>query len=516
MTTLSQNRTADFVTNSNYWDNIFQIFGGGVVFHFSTLETSNKFVSRPTNLFFAFDGKPRFSRQLDIFVSHSKGNYRFAPYGSALALNIRHRTRLYLRKRNSIGKENNNMIRSNSNYRTLPGQYLFAEVSRRVAAHLQKHPKSDLIRLGIGDVTLPLPPAVLDALRAAVEEQGTAEGFRGYGPEQGYAFLRETICESCYSGLGVDPDEIFVSDGAKSDIGNFQELFSQDCRVAVTDPVYPVYVDSNVMAGRAGACKSDGSFENILYLPCTDANRFVPELPSTRPDLIYLCYPNNPTGVALTRGKLAEWVAYARENGCILLFDAAYEAYISHPDVPHSIYEIPGAREVAVEFRSYSKTAGFTGLRCGFAVVPKEISVFENTGEKTSLHSLWFRRQTTKFNGCPYIVQRAAAATHTPEGQRQIKANIAVYMENARLIRSALECSGYTVTGGENSPYVWVTLPAGMDSWSFFEQLLIKAGVVGTPGAGFGPCGEGHFRFTGFGNSKRTREAAERIQGMQI
>jgi LL-diaminopimelate aminotransferase len=405
-------------------------------------------------------------------------------------------------------------------YLNLPGAYLFSEIARRVQSYAAAHPDAGIIRLGIGDVTSPLPPSIIAALHKAVDEQGTAEGFRGYGPEQGYPFLREAVVASCYQGLGIEADEVFISDGAKCDIGNFQELFSADCRVAITDPVYPVYADSNVMAGRAGAMPVDGPesgrFSGLIHLPCTAENAFIPSLPKQRPDLIYLCYPNNPTGTVLTRAQLSAWVDYAREHECVIFFDAAYEAYISTPDIPHSIYEIAGAQEVAVEFRSYSKGAGFTGLRCGFAVVPRGLNGRSADGGRISLHGLWNRRQTTKYNGCPYIVQRAAEASHFPEGKREAQAVIAGYMDNAGLIRRCFEELGLTVAGGVDAPYVWVRLPAGMDSWTFFDLLLQRAGIVGTPGAGFGPSGQGYFRLTGFGGREKTREAAERLRRLHL
>ena len=398
----------------------------------------------------------------------------------------------------------------NPYYQHLSGNYLFAEIANRLKVHeAEKGGQLPLIRLGIGDVTSPLVPAVVAALQQAVAEQGTPEGFRGYGPEQGYAFLRETIVQNCYSGLGITPDEIFISDGAKCDLGNFQELFDSSCRVAITDPVYPVYADSNIMAGRLAGSSID-------YLACTAENNFVPGLPNKRPDLIYLCYPNNPTGVVLTRGQLRQWVDYARENECVILFDAAYEAYISTPNIPHSIYEIPGAADVAAEFRSYSKSAGFTGLRCGYAVVPKTVKgVLAGHGPQ-SLRDLWLRRQTTKYNGCPYIVQRAAEAVHSPEGQRECRAVIGQYMDNARQIRSAFIRLGLSVYGGLDAPYVWVKLPKGVGSWDFFDLLLRQANIAGTPGAGFGPGGEGYFRLTGFGRAGTTAEAAARLETLVL
>ena len=385
--------------------------------------------------------------------------------------------------------------------------YLFSEIAKRVACHTTTYPNQSIIRLGIGDVTAPLPPAVIAALHRAVAQQGMKDGFKGYGPEQGYAFLREAIARDCYEDLGIDADEVFISDGAKCDLGNFQELFDTSCTVAITDPVYPVYVDSNVMGGRIAG---------IYYLPCMAENDFVPALPAKRPDIIYLCYPNNPTGTVLSRKQLQIWVDYAREHECIILFDAAYEAFIRTPDIPHSIYELEGAKEVAVEFRSYSKSAGFTGLRCGFVVVPKTVKGIVPDSGKQELHSMWLRRQTTKYNGCPYIVQRAAEAVHEAEGKAQCLTLIDSYMTNARLVREAFERLGLAVYGGVDAPYVWVKLAEGMRSWDFFDLLLHKAGIVGTPGAGFGASGEGYFRLTGFGREEDTREAASRLEAFML
>lgn len=406
----------------------------------------------------------------------------------------------------------------NAHYLSLPGSYLFSEIAGRVRAHADAHPGKRLIRLGIGDVTSPLPPAVLAALHKAVDEQATKAGFRGYGPEQGYPFLREAIVRDAYKDLAIHPDEIFISDGAKCDIGNFQELFDENCTIAITDPVYPVYADSNVMAGRAGKLDPHGRFSGLIYLPCTAENNFTPDLPEERPDIIYLCYPNNPTGSVLTRDQLARWVDFARNNESVIFYDAAYESFISEEDVPHSIYEIDGAKDVAVEFRSYSKAAGFTGLRCGFAVVPERVHgrVRGENGARVPLRDLWMRRQTTKYNGCPYIVQRAAEAVHTPAGKRECAAIIAGYMENAGLIRQGFASLGLTVCGGINAPYVWLCLPEEngkrMDSWAFFDALLDRAGIVGTPGAGFGPSGQGYFRLTGFGSRDDTLEAMDRLK----
>ncbi len=407
------------------------------------------------------------------------------------------------------------MVLVNTHYGNLSGSYLFSEIAKRVASFTAANPDKKIIRLGIGDVTSPLPRAVTDALHKAVEEQALAEGFRGYGPEQGYDFLRKAIVEDCFKGLGVEADEIFVSDGAKCDIGNFQELFDISCKVAITDPVYPVYADSNVMAGRAGA-QHGGRFEGMVYLPCNAQNNFVPDLPKEKVDIIYLCYPNNPTGTVLTKAQLKVWVDYARRHGCIILFDAAYEAYISTPDVPHSIYEIEGAREVAVEFRSYSKQAGFTGLRCGYVVLPKTVYGKDQNGSGVSLHGMWLRRQTTKYNGCPYVVQRAAEAVHSPAGHAETKALIDAYMANAGKIRAAFTSLGLRVYGGVDAPYVWVKLPENMDSWKFFDLLLQQVNIVGTPGAGFGPSGEGYFRLTGFGGAAATDEAVKRLAGLRL
>lgn len=402
----------------------------------------------------------------------------------------------------------------NVNYLNLRSSYLFSEIASRVAAHAAKNPDQKIIRLGIGDVTQPLTPSVVAALHKAVAEQSEAGGFRGYGPEQGYDFLREVIVKDCFPGMGIAADEVFISDGAKCDVGNFQELFSTDCKVAITDPVYPVYADANVMAGRGGAPDDSGRFAGMIYLPCTAENNFVPELPKETPDLIYLCYPNNPTGTVLTRDQLKVWVDYARKVDAVILFDAAYECFIRDASLPRSIYEVEGAKDVAVEFRSYSKTAGFTGLRCGYVVVPKSVAAKAPDGSRVALHGLWNRRQTTKYNGCPYIVQRAAEAVHTEQGKKEVAAIIDGYLANARAIKAAFEKMGLTVVGGDNSPYVWVKLP--MNSWDFFSMLLEKAGVVGTPGAGFGPSGQNYFRLTGFGSPENTREAIQRLQALKF
>ena len=406
------------------------------------------------------------------------------------------------------------MARINENYLRLKSGYLFSEIARRVREFQAAHPDAKLIRLGIGDATQPLPPAIVQALHSAVDEMACAESFRGYGPETGYDFLTTLISTHEYAARGVTiaADEIFVSDGSKSDAANFQELFSASAVVALTDPVYPVYLDSNVMAGRAGAPDAQGGYDRILYLPCTADNGFDPPLPDRAVDMVYLCFPNNPTGAVLGRAALRRWVDWARDAGAVLLYDAAYESYIQDREIPHSIFEVEGARQVAVEFRSYSKTAGFTGTRCAYTVVPKDVTARTSSGESVPLHGLWFRRQSTKFNGAPYIVQRAAAAMYGAEGQKQVRATIDYYMENARLIREGLEAAGLSVYGGRNAPYIWVKTPAGLDSWGFFDKLLNEAHVVGTPGAGFGHSGEGYFRLTGFGDRASTEEAVSRIK----
>jgi LL-diaminopimelate aminotransferase len=406
------------------------------------------------------------------------------------------------------------VARVNEHYLKLKSSYLFSDIARRVQVFTAAHPEARIIRLGIGDVTRPLAPAVLRAMHEAVEEMGHARTFRGYGPETGYAFLTERIAEHDYAarGVKVEPDEIFVSDGAKCDTANIQEIFAVDSTVALTDPVYPVYVDSNVMAGRTGAADDRGRYDRLVYLPCTEANGFVPSLPDRPVDLVYLCYPNNPTGSVMTHAQLESWVGWARRHGAILLYDAAYEAYIRDPRIPHSIFEVEGAREVAIEFRSLSKTAGFTGTRCAFTVVPKEAQARGPGGDGVSLHALWFRRQSTKFNGVSYAVQRGALAVYTPEGHRQTREAVDFYMENARIVRDGLESAGLAVYGGQNAPYVWVKTPRGLGSWAFFDKLLNEAHVVGTPGAGFGPSGEGYLRLTGFGEREQTEEAVERIK----
>jgi LL-diaminopimelate aminotransferase len=406
------------------------------------------------------------------------------------------------------------VARVNEHYLALKPTYLFSEIARRVRAFAEAHPDARLIRLGIGDVTLPLPPAVVRALHEAVDEMARPETFRGYGPEPGYPFLTELIAAHDYGARGVPvaADEIFVSDGAKSDTGNIQEIFAAEAAVALVDPVYPVYVDTNVMAGRAGTAGADGRYARLVYLPARAENGFQPPYPDRPVDLVYLCYPNNPTGAVLRRDALRGWVDWARRHGAVLLYDAAYEAYIRDPDVPHSIFEIEGAREVAIEFRSFSKTAGFTGMRCAFTVVPKALAGRTAAGEAVSLHALWLRRQSTKFNGVSYVVQRGAAAVYSEEGRKQVRAAVDFYMENARLIREGLAAAGLRVYGGENAPYIWVQTPLGLGSWEFFDRLLRDAHVVGTPGVGFGPSGEGYVRFTAFGRRDETEEAVERIR----
>lgn len=402
----------------------------------------------------------------------------------------------------------------NENYLKLKGNYLFTEIGRRIARYKNENPNADIIRLGIGDVTRPLPEAVIKSMHEAVDEMAHQETFKGYGPEQGYDFLIERVIEYDYKPYGIkfENDEVFISDGSKCDTGNIQEIFAINNTVAVTDPVYPVYIDSNVMAGRAGDMNELGKYENIIYLPCNAENNFIPELPSKKADMIYLCYPNNPTGVTLSKNELQKWVNYAIENKSIILYDGAYEAYISEDDIPHSIYEIEGAREVAIEFRSFSKKAGFTGTRCAYTIIPKEVLAYTREGEGISLNRLWNRRQTTKFNGVSYIVQKGASAVYTEEGQRQVKELIGYYMTNAAIIRDGLVELGFTVFGGINAPYIWLKTPKGMDSWTFFDKLLSEANIAGTPGAGFGPSGEGYFRLTAFGSRENTKEAMKRFK----
>ena len=405
------------------------------------------------------------------------------------------------------------MAKANENYLRLPGNYLFSTIAQKVSAYQKAHPEAEVIRLGIGDVTQPLAPEIIRALHTAVDEMGAADSFRGYAPDLGYAFLREKIAEFDYRSRGCDisPEEIFVSDGAKCDCSNIQEIFSVDNTIAVCDPVYPVYVDSNVMAGRTGIYDEEaGAYRDVIYMPCTAENGFAPDLPQDRvPDLIYLCFPNNPTGAVMKKDRLQAWVDYANRHGSIILYDAAYEAYISEEGVPHSIYECEGARGCAIEFRSFSKTAGFTGLRLGFTVIPKDL---EAGGVR--LWPLWARRHGTKYNGAPYIVQRAGEAVYTEAGRSQIRGQIAAYMENARYIYEGLRDAGYEVSGGVNAPYIWLRTPGQMTSWDFFDYLLDKANVVGTPGSGFGPAGEHYFRLTAFGSKENTVRAIDRIRRM--
>lgn len=404
------------------------------------------------------------------------------------------------------------MVKVNDNYLKLPGSYLFSAIAKKVNAYTAANPDKKIIRLGIGDVTQPIAPALIKALHDAVDEMGSAETFHGYAPDLGYGFLREAIAAGDYEARGckIEADEIFISDGAKCDCGNIQEIFSEDAVIAVCDPVYPVYVDSNVMAGRTGEYdEKTGKWSRVIYMPCTAENQFVPELPEETPDLIYLCVPNNPTGTTLTRDQLKVWVDYANRTGAVILYDAAYEAYIAEPSVPHSIFEIDGARTCAIEFRSFSKNAGFTGVRLGFTVIPKEL-----VRGGVMLHSLWARRHGTKFNGAPYIVQKAGEAVYSPEGRAQLKEQVAYYMRNAKVICEGLKEIGCEVYGGVNAPYIWLLVPGGMTSWEFFDCLLNEAGVVGTPGSGFGPSGEGYFRLTAFGTYENTVEAVERMKNM--
>ena len=413
------------------------------------------------------------------------------------------------------------MFKTNANYSLLQGSYLFSEIARRVREYSENNPEKakNIIRLGIGDVTKPLVPCVTEALHKAVDEMSKAETFRGYGPEQGYDFLRSKIAEKDYAkyGVSIDIDEIFVSDGSKCDTGNIGDILSADCRIAVTDPVYPVYVDTNVMAGRAGVFDSEkGQFTNLTYIPTTAENGFEPSIPETDVDVVYLCSPNNPTGTALTKAQLKKWVDWANEKGALILFDGAYEAFITDSDVPHSIYEIEGAKNCAIEFRSYSKTAGFTGTRCAYTVVPKTLFGDDGKGGKMNLNAMWLRRHTTKFNGTSYIVQRAAEAIYSPEGEAEVKAVVASYLENAKIIKEGLEKIGIKAYGGVNSPYVWLKTPAGLTSWEFFDKLLNDVQIVGTPGSGFGACGEGYFRLTAFNTKENTIKAIERLANLQL
>lgn len=404
----------------------------------------------------------------------------------------------------------------NEHYLKLQAGYLFPEIGRRVNEFAAANPDKKIIKMGIGDVTRPLVPTVLKAFHEGVDEQGKPESFKGYGPEQGYEFLRKAIAENAYQANGIDipADDIIVSDGSKCDTGNIQEIFGASNKIAICDPVYPVYADTTVMSGKTGACQPNGYYEGVIYMPCTDENGFTPDLPTERPDLIFLCYPNNPTGTVASKEELTKWVNYARENKSIILFDAAYEAFITDDSIPRSIYEIEGAKEVAIEFRSFSKTAGFTGTRCAFTVIPEELKAYDSQGNAHSVKKLWLRRHSTKFNGVSYPVQKAAAAVYTPEGKKEVKEVIAYYMENARIMRESLNEIGYTVYGGVNAPYVWVKTKGGMSSWDFFDKVLNEANVVGTPGSGFGPAGEGYFRFSAFADRDNVLEAMTRIKNL--
>ena len=404
------------------------------------------------------------------------------------------------------------MFTINENYLKLPGSYLFSNIAKKINAYQSENPEAEILRLGIGDVTQPLAPAIIEALHKAVDEMANAETFHGYAPDLGYEFLRNAIAKNDYKDRGCDisADEIFVSDGAKCDSGNIQEIFGLDNKIAVCDPVYPVYVDTNVMAGRSGEYNPNTqNFDGMIYMPCLEENDFVPEFPKENPDIIYLCFPNNPTGATITKAQLQEWVDYAKRIGAVIIYDAAYEAYITEEEIPHSIYECEGARECAIELHSFSKNAGFTGVRLGYTVVPKDLKCGE-----VSLHDMWARRHGTKFNGAPYIVQRAGEAVYSEEGKAQLKEQVAYYMKNAKTIKEGLKDAGYTVFGGVNAPYIWLKTPDQMTSWEFFDYLLENANVVGTPGSGFGPSGEGYFRLTAFGNYENTVKALERIKAL--
>lgn len=403
----------------------------------------------------------------------------------------------------------------NENFLNLQESYLFSTIAKKVAKYVENNPNKNIIKLGIGDVTRPIVPACVEAMHKAIDEMGTANGFKGYGPEQGYEFLREAIVENDYQRRGIDikKDEIFISDGAKCDCGNIVDIFSEDNKVAITDPVYPVYLDTNVMSGRSGKFDAKASkYENIIYLPITEENDFKPELPKEKVDMIYLCFPNNPTGTVLSKEELKKWVDYASKNNSIILYDSAYEAFITEENIPHSIYEIEGAKDVAIEFKSFSKNAGFTGVRCAYVVIPKELKGFSKDGKECGINKLWNRRTCTKFNGVSYIVQRGAEATFSERGKEEIKENINYYMENAKIIKQGLEEAGFKVYGGVNSPYVWLKVPKNISSWEFFDKLLEEVNIVGTPGSGFGPSGEGYFRLTAFGTRENTIEAIKRIK----
>lgn len=405
------------------------------------------------------------------------------------------------------------MFTINENYLKLPGSYLFSNIAKKVAAFQEQNPEAEIIRLGIGDVTQPIAPAIIEAMHKAVEEMGHAETFHGYAPDKGYAFLRQTIAENDYQARGcqIDAEEIFVSDGAKCDSGNIQEIFGLNNKIAICDPVYPVYLDSNVMAGRTGNYNpAHENFDGVIYMPCSAENGFVPEFPKEEPDIIYLCFPNNPTGAGITKNRLQEWVDYARKIGAVIIYDAAYEAYISDPEMPHSIYECEGAAECAIELKSFSKNAGFTGVRLGYTVVPRELK----SSDGVSLNALWARRHGTKYNGAPYIIQRAGEAVYSEAGKAQLRAQIDYYMKNAKTISEGLKSAGYTVYGGVNAPYIWLKTPDNMTSWEFFDHLLSTVNIVGTPGSGFGAHGEGYFRLTAFGTYENTVKAIERITKM--
>jgi len=409
------------------------------------------------------------------------------------------------------------MVHINENYFKLQAGYLFPEIGRRVREFQKENPKADIIRMGIGDVTQPLAPSIIRAFHEGVDEMSKAETFKGYGPEQGYDFLRETIIKNEYISRGADihADEVFISDGSKCDTGNILEIFGKNNTIAIQDPAYPVYVDTSVMAGRTGNYLENGYYDGLVYLPCTDTNGFIPEIPKEKVDIIFLCYPNNPTGAVATRQELKKWVDYAKENKSVILFDAAYEAYIKDPDIPHSIYEIEGAREVAIEFRSFSKTAGFTGTRCAYTIIPKNIVAATSEGIEKPLYPLWLRRHTTKFNGVSYPVQKAAEAVYSTEGQKEVKSIIDYYMNNAGILRESLTKLGFRVFGGENAPYVWINSGRGIRSWDLFDKFLKEAHVVGTPGSGFGPSGEGYFRFSSFATVENVVNAMERLQNLK-
>ena len=405
------------------------------------------------------------------------------------------------------------MVQVNENYLKLKAGYLFPEISKRVNAYIQTNNSSEIIKLGIGDVTEPLPKSCRDAMSKALNEMGTKDGFKGYGPEQGYLWLREKISDNDFISRGcqISPDEIFVSDGSKCDTSNILDILGNDNSIAVTDPVYPVYVDSNVMTGRTGESLQDGTYQGLMYLPINEENNFLPKIPKTKVDIVYLCFPNNPTGATITKGDLKKWVDYANENNSLILFDAAYEAFIQDKDIPHSIYEVEGAKDCAIEFRSFSKNAGFTGVRCAYTVIPRNLSGLNSKNEKIDLWSLWNRRQSTKFNGVSYLVQRGAEAVYSSDGKKEVKDLICFYMENAKIMKNKLKTAGFTVYGGDNAPYIWIKVPDKMTSWDFFDYLLEKANVVGTPGSGFGLSGEGYFRLSAFNSRKKVIDAMERI-----